>query len=351
MTKRYIIPVFIPHYGCPRHCIFCDQRRITGSHHMPDSRTVAAIIESHLSRINEDRHIEVAFYGGSFTALSLTLQRELLAPARRACQAGRINGIRLSTRPDAVTPQIAELLTEHHVSTVELGVQSLDDDVLTAAKRGHSTQHVRQAVAVLKEYRFTVGLQFMPGLPLEDEYSLYRTGIQAVKLEPHFARIYPAIVLSGTPLAEMYRKGSYTPLTLQEAIKRAAFLKVLFAAHHIQVIRTGLQASDELNNPETVMAGPYHPAFGALVDSEMAFQLLLRCLEIIPYNPSVTLYCHRRDESMIRGQANTILRRLAETAGREIILSPNNTVVRGEMVLEQDGRQYRTGTNMIFSKW
>ena len=318
---------------------------------MPDSGTVEAIVESHLARINENRYIEVAFYGGSFTSLSLTLQRELLVPARLAYEAGRINGIRLSTRPDAVTPQIAELLAEHHVSTVELGVQSLDDVVLAAAQRGHSTQHVHQAVAVLKEYRFTVGLQFMPGLPLEDEYSLYRTGIQAVKLEPHFARIYPAIVLNGTPLAEMYRKGSYTPLTLQEAIRRAVFLKVLFAAHHIQIIRTGLQASEELNNHETVIAGPYHPAFGALVDSEMAFQWLLRCLELMPYNPSVILYCHRRDESMIRGQRNSMLRRLAATAGRQIILSPSDTIVRGEMVLEQDGRRYRTDINMIFSKW
>ena len=339
LQKRYIIPIFIPHYGCPHSCVFCNQHRITGKITTVDAADIQNTMDYHLPPITPDRLIEVAFYGGSFTALPGAIQQRLLYPAKQAFREGRIHGIRVSTRPDAITEEIVQLLSENNVTTIELGVQSLDNAVLIAAGRGHSVRDVELAAEILQRSNFAWGIQLMPGLPAEDWYSLLLTGIRALKLKPHFARIYPTLVIKQTALEVQYRQNNYMPLSLAEAIKRAAFLKVLFEQHNIKVIRTGLQATEELDQGDTIVAGPYHPAFGELVDGFIFRQLLLRALNYIPYYPAVTVHCHYRDESKIRGQKNSHLHQISAASNRKIKLSTSR-VQLGNVVIEQQGRNY-----------
>ncbi len=339
MKKRYIIPVFIPHYGCNFQCIFCNQQHITGKMTLVNEDEVQLIIEEHLKRITEPRFIEVAFYGGSFTALPLDVQNSLLSPAKNALQKGRIQSIRISTRPDAISANIAEFLIKNHVSTVELGIQSLDDKVLEAANRGHSVEDAQNAAGILRTYNFSWGIQLMPGLPQEDWNSLLLSGNRAVQLRPHFARIYPAIVIKHTVLEDQFRAKQYIPLSTEEAVRKSAFLKVLFSRKNISVIRMGLQATEELDRRDVVVAGPYHPAFGEMVDGFIFSQIILQALEQIPYYPHLNIICHFRDESKIRGRGNSNLRYIANRTGRQIKLIPQG-VCQGQISIVQKGYTY-----------
>jgi len=305
--KRYIIPVFIPHHGCPHQCVFCDQRAITGTVLPPTAREVTDAIRSRLARLTQPRAVEIAFYGGSFTALPAARQHELLAPAARARARGEVAAIRVSTRPDAIDAAAVKRLQDHGVTTVELGVQSLDDNVLAAAGRGHTAADTAAAVATLKAAGFATGFQLMPGLPGEDWPSLIATGRRLLALGPDFIRIYPAVVLAGTPLAAMLAAGAYRPLTLAAAVARAAFLKLAAENRGIAVIRTGLQATAELSGG-AVLAGPYHPAFGLLVEAFLFRVMIGGLLEKFPGPPGpVVLRHHPRDASAVRGLKNANL--------------------------------------------
>lgn len=307
--KKYIIPIFIPHYGCPHQCIFCNQRKITGLDTPVSTQDVVQIIEQHLLRITQDRYVEVAFYGGSFTALPLFKQSELLYPASEYLAKGKIRAIRLSTRPDCISTAIIDNLKRYGVSTVELGVQSMDNKVLLNAERGHTSEDVVQAVRLLKKENLQCGIQVMPGLPGEDWPSILSTAQQVVTLQPDFTRIYPTIVIADTKLADLYRKKLYKPLSIKEAVRRAAFLQLLFLQHHIQVIRIGLQATDELDHKNAVLAGPYHPALGEMVQSYIFNIMVLKFLASIDGEPvSVKIHHHLRDTSKLRGMANANVR-------------------------------------------
>ena len=310
--KHYIIPIFIPHYGCTHACVFCNQQKITGRTTPTTAREVTGIIDEHLKRITEKRYIEVAFYGGSFTALDIKVQSELLAPAYRALQCGKINAIRLSTRPDCINDMIVQNLIAFGVSTIELGVQSLDNKVLQASARGHSAADVVQAVAVIKKMGLQCGIQLMPGLPGEDWISLITTVQGVIRLTPDFVRIYPTIVIANTKLAEMYYDGSYTPLNISAGVTRAAFIKILFAQHNILVIRTGLQATEDLDNSDVVLAGPYHPAFGEMVDSYLFYLMIVHCIESLGLgkNSPILVHHHSRDTSKLRGMSNSNIKKL-----------------------------------------
>jgi histone acetyltransferase (RNA polymerase elongator complex component) len=309
LKKNTIIPIFIPHYGCPHQCIFCNQHEITGQEQVVTPEYVRNVIDEWLSRFDfASRRIEVAFYGGSFTALSLTEQARLLEPAKQALAAGKIATIRVSTRPDCITPAILALLQSSGVATVELGVQSLDNDVLKLAGRGHKAEHVWLAVRQLKEQGFQVGIQLMPGLPCETLLSLVQTAIETIDLAPDFVRIYPVIVLEDTPLADLYRSNSYQPLTVEQAVEQTALLRTLFENHHIAVIRTGLQATTELDKSSVVLAGPYHPAFGELVEAYLYRQGVDAWLEQVNPCGTVTIHCAARHLSKVRGQKNNNLR-------------------------------------------
>ena len=300
-----MIPFFIPHVGCPYVCTFCNQSRITGqsgiSHLTPDY--IKKTITEYVGSKRNDKFWEVAFYGGSFTAIHRDLQHTLLAPTYEMLQQDIIDGIRCSTRPDAVGDEAISLLQSYGVKTVELGVQSMNDGILVDAKRGHTAQDVVEAVARLKHRGMTVGVQLLPGLKGETWETILETAIAVVKMKPDFVRIYPVLVIENTELADQYRAGEYEPLSTEQAITYCAFLKDWFELHNIEVIRTGLQSTDELDSGTSLVAGPYEPAMGELVVNEQYKQRIERCI-----NEHIESFIDKElSQWNIWGQANTYI--------------------------------------------
>lgn len=261
--KQLIIPIFIPQYGCPHQCVFCNQSNITGRREKPDMSEVADTINLYLSTWKGSGRKEVAFYGGSFTGLERCVQETFLNTAYKFVAAGSINSIRVSTRPDYITDEILTLLKRYKAETVELGVQSMDDEVLRLSGRGHTAIDTIAAVALLKRYNIKVGLQFMPGLPGDTEETILSTADKIIGLQPDFVRIYPTVVVRDTPLADMYQKGLYNPWPLSDMVKICKRLVCLFNAQGIPIIRLGLHAAESLE--KAIVAGPYHQSFRDLI--------------------------------------------------------------------------------------
>ena len=275
-----MIPFFIPHVGCPHVCTFCNQSRITetvGIGHLTPEY-IASTIKDYVGDSKNDKFWEVCFYGGSFSAINQKLQKQLLKPAYEALQSGLIDSIRCSTRPDAVSDGQLELLCSLGLKTIELGVQSMDDTVLSLAKRGHTSDDVKLAVKQLRKFGFTVGLQLLPGLLGDSWETIIQTAVEITALQPDFVRIYPVLVIDHTELAEQYKSGIYEPLSLELALQYCAFLKTWFESHHITVIRTGLQSTEELDTGTSLLAGPYEPAMGELVSNEQWRQRIEYCM-------------------------------------------------------------------------
>lgn len=263
-----IIPFFIPHSGCPHQCVFCNQRRITGQNEVPHPSVFQNKIREFLGT-DYSRPAWVAFYGGSFTALSPGIQQACLEPVQPFIEAGRIQGIRISTRPDCISEEILIRLQKYQVRIIELGIQSMDDGVLMRSGRGHTASDSIRAVQLLKAYGFGTGLQLMPGLPGDCKETFMETVGQAVKLAPDFVRIYPALVIRDTPLENLFKAGQYSPLPLDAAVALCKKALLQFESAGIDVVRIGLQPSEELERPGTIAAGPYHPAFRQLVESSI----------------------------------------------------------------------------------
>lgn len=345
--RTSIIPIFIPHLGCTHQCIFCNQSKITGASTNINPSDIETIINTGLSRIGEAVP-EVAFYGGSFTALPEDMQQALLKPVYRFLQAGRIRSIRISTRPDCVTDQNITLLKNAGVATIELGAQSLDDSVLQNACRGHTYQHISDAVKQIKKASLQCGLQLMIGLPGEDWQSFIVSAQRAALLAPDFFRIYPTVVIAHTPLAEAFRKHEYSPLTLEQAVARCAYLKLFFEyRHQIRIIRIGLQANEYLENPETVLSGPYHPAFGEMVDAYLFYIMISRVLETTKMT-HVQIQHHPKDHSKIRGIRNSNLQKLKiRYKLKEITLTPGG-LVEGQLIISNGQKQFIMNPQMIF---
>jgi histone acetyltransferase (RNA polymerase elongator complex component) len=260
--KHYTIPFFIPLKGCTRKCIFCDQRRITGES-MPDPADVPGKIRRYLATMPaEGIHVEVGFFGGSFTGLPLNIQEEFLSAVRPFVDGGSVRGIRLSTRPDLIDESIVSFLKGLCVTCIELGVQSMSDEILAAAKRGHTSKDTEKASRQIKEAGLVLGHQMMLGLPRSGFTEEWFTARRIKELGAEQVRIYPVIVIKGTELAEMWRRKEYRPLSEEEAVERAAKLISYFEANDIKVIRCGLHPSEGLLSGEEYLAGPFHPAFG-----------------------------------------------------------------------------------------
>jgi histone acetyltransferase (RNA polymerase elongator complex component) len=262
-----IIPFFIPHAGCPHQCVFCNQKNITGQHEPLDATRLPQKIHEYLKNDRSSNPAQIAFYGGSFTALLRDTQKSFLEAVRPFIRSGQIKSIRLSTRPDCISKEILDLLNEYHVETIELGAQSMDDRVLTLSGRGHTEADTVNAVTLLGEYRFTVGLQLMPGLPGDSAHGFLNTVNKAIALKPGFVRLYPTLVIKDTPLEELYHTGRYAPLSLDEAVSLCRDALTRFEQKGIEVIRIGLQPTEELRKPGTIVAGPYHPSFRQHVES------------------------------------------------------------------------------------
>lgn len=306
--KYGMIPFFIPHVGCPHVCTFCNQSRITAvsgiGYLTPEY--ITSTIKDYIGESKSHKFWEVCFYGGSFSAINQDLQRQLLLPAYEALKEGRIDGIRCSTRPDAVSDRQLELLRSYGMNTIELGVQSMDDTVLSLAKRGHTSNDVKLAVKQLRKFGFTVGLQLLPGLLGDSWDTIMKTAVEISQLQPDFVRIYPVLVIENTELAEQYKAGIYEPLSLELALQYCSFLKTWFESHQINVIRTGLQSTEELDAGHSLLAGPYEPAMGELVTNEQWRQRIEYCLDEHTEhfnNPvhSITIFYPRNLTSKVRG--------------------------------------------------
>jgi histone acetyltransferase (RNA polymerase elongator complex component) len=318
-----IIPVFIPHAGCPHRCVFCDQTAITAaSAQVPSERAVCAQIDAFLARRSSRRGpVEIAFFGGNALGLSNSRLNRLLAVAAQYVADGRAQGIRLSTRPDTVTAERLDELTHFPVRTIELGVQSLNDAVLRQAGRGHSAHTAVVAVELLKRRGLRVGVQLMLGLPGDDADRAMATGAQTIALQPDFVRLYPTLVLAGSPLAALFARGDYRPLSLEEAIHLAKRLYIQFARRGLPVIRMGLQQTDTLNAPGTVLGGPLHPAFGELVLGACFRELALMALgAAVPFDPHepASIRINPRSESRLRGYRGANMPVLERAAGRRL---------------------------------
>lgn len=269
-------------------------------------------MREHLARPRRrpDAKVQVAFYGGSFTCLPFARQKDLLGAVRPFLEANLVDSLRLSTRPDCVTAENAVFLREQGVKVVELGAQSLDDRVLSASDRGHSAAQVAAAVACLKEAGLRVGLQLMLGLPGESTAGLMAAARRAALLAPDLVRLYPCLVIAGSPLASLYRQGHYRPLGMSRAIALAGRLWQIFTDRGISVARMGLQPSSVLE--QSVLAGPYHPAFGELVLSRLLFKRVRSVLAGRPFaDRPCRLALAREDESLYRGKGNENVKRLA----------------------------------------
>jgi len=307
-AKPLIIPVFIPQAGCPHGCIFCNQRAITGAAGpLPTSNDIRLRVHEFLGYKKAARiGVELSFYGGNFLGLPEKIIRELLDQASEFVKAGQIDGIRFSTRPDTVEADRLDLLSSYPVSTVELGVQSMDDGVLRQAGRGHTAEDTTKAVRLLKKTKYRIGLQIMTGLPGDTALLCLQTARKIIPLKPDFARIYPTLVISGSPLAELYRQGRYAPQSMGACISLLKNLVPLFKENGIPVIRMGLQASDGLDDPAVVIAGPYHPALGHIVYSEMMLDTAISALSAgPPPGQTVTITVHPRSLSRMQGLNKT----------------------------------------------
>lgn len=271
MSKDYfIIPIFVPHLGCPHDCVFCNQRRITGLSTNITPADVETIIDEHLATFPEGEiQIEVAFYGGSFTGIDKNIQRELLSVPLKYKDKNIIHGIRLSTRPDYIDKDILDLLKEYKVDTIELGVQSLVDEVLNKSGRGHDSQQVYRASQLIKNYGLNLGLQMMIGLVGDSRDKSIYTAKEFVKLDPYCVRIYPTLVIKDTYLEKLYKEKVYKPLSLNEAVDITTDLLMIFEYYNIHVIRVGLQPTDNIALGKDVLDGPFHPSFRQLVESNI----------------------------------------------------------------------------------
>lgn len=276
MKKEYIIPIFVPHLGCPNDCTFCNQKKISGQKKSVSGEEVKGIIEYYLDNFRDsDRNVEVAFFGGSFTGIDTKIQEELLEAANEYINLGRVDSIRISTRPDYISQDILNLLKKYNVKTIELGVQSANDFILNKCKRGHSFEDVKNASKLIRKNKFRLGHQMMVGLPESNQKDEIETAKKLIKLRPKMVRIYPVLVIKDTKLAEDYLNGEYKPNTLEQAVETCAVLLKMFKKKNIDVIRIGLQTTDEICNPENeesqVVGGPYHPAFRQLVESRICY--------------------------------------------------------------------------------
>lgn len=326
VVKRHkTIPVFVPHLGCPQDCLFCDQKKITGTQSMVTPERVRALIRIGASHKKPGEHLEIGFFGGSFTGIASRLQEDLLTPAQEARQMGILDGIRLSTRPDYIDEQVLDRLQAFGVTTVELGAQSMDDEVLALSRRGHTAAQTEEAARKIKERGLGLGLQMMTGLPGDTLAKTLDTAGRFKALGPACVRIYPTLVIRDTALADAYGKGSYTPLSVDEAVDRCRQLYHIFTAARIDVIRMGL-----LNvKKEDVLAGPYHPSFGELVLSAVCYDRLKEAMKDCTAK-EIGIRVHPAYASVLCGHKRKNILRLKEAFGlKSVQLLQTDTIARG----------------------
>jgi len=273
-----IIPVFIPHLGCVNDCIYCDQKKITGIEHKISNRKIRKTIDLYLLKIFSDypnissRNIQIAFYGGNFTGLDISHQESLLEISKSYVERGSVGSVRISTRPDFLDQKKLIFLKERYVKTIEIGVQSLDDSVLAISGRNYSSRVVYDSFNLLRDNHFQIGIQIMLGLPGDTFESLKSTIKKIINWKPDFVRLYPTLVIKGTPLEKLYKERKYNPMNLDEVISLCKIILLNLEINNIPVIRLGLHPSFSLL--DKIIDGPFHPSLKYLVKSEIDYDLM-----------------------------------------------------------------------------
>ena len=333
MSKNYyIIPIFVPHEGCPHNCVFCNQDRITGVKDRVDAKKVENIIKEYYETIeNKNATIEVSFFGGTFTAIREEKQRELLEVAKKYKDLGIVQKIRMSTRPDYINDYILTYLKEYDVDIIELGIQSLDEQVLLAAGRGHSVLDVVNASKLIKKYGITLGHQLMPGLPKSTPEKDIKSAIDSIKMEPDIVRIYPSLVIKDTPMEIMYKKGDYSPYTLDMAVEVSKKIYNMFNEKGINVIRIGLQPTETINEGGDIIAGPFHPAFRELVESS----LILDKIKENVVGKNFDLLVNNKDVSKLYANKKVYFNKLKED-GYSANVKITDEVKRGTIIIKDE---------------
>lgn len=337
MKKEYIIPIFVPHSGCPNDCTFCNQKKISGQTKNVKAEDVKNTIEYYLNNFKDDnKYIEVAFFGGSFTGIDVDKQKELLSVAYEYIKNKKIDSIRISTRPDYINKEILKMLKSYGVKTIELGVQSTNDYILNKSKRGHTFEDVKKASKLIRKNGFILGHQMMVGLPESTRQDEINTAKDLIKLKPKIVRIYPVLVIKGTQLEKDYESGEYTPLTVEQAVETAKDLLVLFNKKKINVIRIGLQNTNEITDPNSkksqVVAGPYHPAFRQLVESRLWYDNIAN--EIKKVNSNVThiqIDVNPSDINNAVGHKRINIEKINDTYNTDLKINPNSKIKKGKL--------------------
>lgn len=331
MARNRIIPIFVPHIGCPHHCVFCNQRRISGRQRAVTASEVRAIVEEALPKAGAGA--EVAFYGGSFSAVDPAYQQELLGAVAPFLRNGAISSIRISTRPDAIDPETLDRLRRSGVKTVELGCQSMEDTVLRRSERGHTRAQVLEAAAQLKAFDMRMILQMMTGLPGDVDETALATAHALADLKPDGVRIYPTVVVRDTTLYDDFCRGGYHAQSVEEATELCARILRIFIDRSIPVLRIGLQPTDELTGGGAV-AGAYHPALGELVKSRVYRNTAERLLEPHRGTETVTLGVAPNRISLMVGQKRCNLAWLRDTFGISRVKVEGAGVKDWEIILQ-----------------
>ncbi|MCI8384615.1 MAG: radical SAM protein [Clostridia bacterium] len=340
MKKQYIIPIFVPHLGCPNDCIFCNQKSISGQKEKMTKEKAKKIIEEYLEKIkNEEAEVEIAFYGGSFTAIETDLQEELLETAYEYIQEGKADSIRISTRPDCIDKEILKRLKKYKVKTIELGVQSANDYILKRTNRGHTFADVKKASKMIRWNGFKLGHQMMVGLPESTRIDEVNTAKALIKLKPKMVRIYPVLVVKHTKLEKEWEQGKYEPLPLVQAVEVCKELVRMFADKNIDIIRVGLQNTDEITEPEKeeseVVAGPYHPAFRQLVESALWYDAVVGKIKRLNVKvKEVEVTVNPIDSNNVIGHKKENVLKLKETYDVDLILKQDETMKQGKSKIE-----------------
>ena len=338
MEKHKNLSIFVPHEGCPNQCSFCDQKKISGTQNPPSPEYVVQLCEEFLPQDAEKgRYYEIAFFGGSFTAIDRDYMLALLEAAYPFVRQGRAMGIRVSTRPDAITQEILNILKAHGVTAIELGAQSMQDDVLRVNLRGHSVQDVYDASRLIKENGFSLGLQMMPGLYGRRDYmqAAVDTARHFITIAPDTVRIYPTLTLKDTLLESLYQKGMYTPLTVEQAVEICAVLVKMFNKENIRIIKLGLHADTGLE--KSLVAGPYHPAMKELVASRIFLDMFTETLKG-KEKGRYTIFVNRKKRSQATGQKKSNIQALARL-GYEVTVAENDSLTGDGYIIISEGEK------------
>lgn len=329
--KHANVAFFIPHIGCPNRCSFCNQNTISGKNELPCGNDIKITLNNALNSMPSEliANSEIAFFGGSFTAIDREYMLELLNSAQPFIKEGAFRGIRVSTRPDAIDDEIIDILKKYNVKSVELGAQSMDDEVLKANFRGHSSEDVIKSSQKLIKNGFSLGLQMMTGLYKDTPEKAILTAKKIIELKPDTVRIYPTVVLKGTYLEKLYLEGKYIPLNVEESVTLCAELMEMFENNNVNVIRAGLHDGPDLK--ENFVAGAYHPALGELIIGEKFYNKIKKLLDSKNIK-NATVLVNPKQISQFLGQKRRNLEKFS-SEGYDMSILPDVSVKFNEIKL------------------